>query len=69
MKVKATERFKVERASKGITIRELSELAAVPIGTISRLENGQSVSVRSASKLSKAMKQEFEKLFYIEAAQ
>ena len=66
MKVKATERFMIERASKGITIRELSELSAVSTGTISRLENGQPISVKSASKLSKAIEQRFELLFYIE---
>lgn len=53
MKVRAKQRLLLERATKGITIRELAELAAVPMGTISRAENGQSISVKSASKLSK----------------
>lgn len=66
MKVRAKQRFLLERATKGITIKELAELSAVPMGTISRVENGQSISVKSASKLSKALGQDFEKLFLVE---
>ncbi len=67
MKVKIQQSFLQERANKGITIRELSKIAHVPVGTISRAENGHSISIRSASKLCKALGKEFEELFRIEA--
>lgn len=66
MKVKIQDRFLEERASQGITMRELAEKAKVPIGTISRAENGQSISIKSAAKLCEALEQEFNQLFRIE---
>lgn len=66
MRVVIKDRFLLERASKDITMRELSEKSQVPIGTISRAENGQSISIKSANKLCKALGQEFEILFRIE---
>ena len=66
MRVVIKDRFLLERASKDIPMRELSEKSQVPIGTISRAENGQSISIKSANKLCKALGQEFEILFRIE---
>ncbi|MCR4687424.1 MAG: helix-turn-helix transcriptional regulator, partial [Lachnospiraceae bacterium] len=58
--------FIQERASQGLTMRELADKSGVPIGTISRAESGRPISVKSASKLCGALGKEFKQLFIIE---
>lgn len=66
MKVKANKRLMIARAGHGYTIRELSKASGVPTATISRAENGQPLSVKSAGKLCRALNETFENLFEIE---
>ena len=66
MKVMIQQSFLLERASKGISMRELSKRAHVTIGTISRAEKGHSISIKSAYRLCKALEKEFDQLFKIE---
>ncbi len=65
MKVKARARLAVARAEHGYSIRELSQVSGVSTATISRAENGQSLSVRSAGKLCRTLDEPFEALFII----
>lgn len=66
MKVKANKRLVVARAEQGYTIKELSEASGVPTATISRAENGQPLSIKSAGKLCRTLNESFENLFEIE---
>ena len=66
MKVKANRRLIIARAEHGYTIKELSRTSGVPTATISRAENGQPLSVKSAGKLCRALNATFENLFEIE---
>jgi len=65
MKVIANNNLFKIRAEHGLTIQELAEKADVPAATISRAEHGKPLSVKSASKLCKALKTTFETLFII----
>jgi len=66
MKVKATCNLFKARAEQGLTINELADKAKVPTATISRAENGNPLSVKSARKLCIALCETFENLFTIE---
>lgn len=66
MKVKATSNLFKARAEQGLTIKELSIKADVPTATISRAENGSTLSAKSAGKLCTALGKSFETLFKIE---
>ncbi len=66
MRVKAKNNLFKVRAEQGLTIRELSLRADVPTATISRAENGKTLSVKSAGKLCKTLNVPFETLFTIE---
>ena len=66
MVVRATENLIKTRAEKILTIKELAEKANVPMATISRAENGKTLSVKSAGKLCKVLDKAFEELFVIE---
>lgn len=66
MKVRANKRLMITRAEHGYTIKELSRASGVPTATISRTENGQPLSVKSAGKLCRALNDTFENLFEIE---
>lgn len=66
MKVKATSNLFKARAEQGLTIKELSIKADVPTATISRAENGSTLSAKSAGKLCTALSKSFETLFKIE---
>ena len=66
MKVKANKRLMIARAEHGYTIKELSRVSGVPTATISRTENGQPLSVKSAEKLCKALDEVFTDLFEVE---
>lgn len=66
MKVIANVNLIKARAEMGLTIRELSDIANVPISTISRAENGCPLSVKSASKLSEALKKPLDSIFEFE---
>lgn len=66
MKVKANKRLMIARAEHGYTIRELSIVSGVPTATISRAENGQPLSVKSAGKLCRALDEVFTDLFEVE---
>lgn len=67
MKVKATSNLFKVRAELGLTIKELSIKANVPTATISRAENGSTLSAKSAAKLCTALNKSFETLFTIES--
>ena len=66
MKVKAKDTLFKIRVEHGLTIRELSAKAKVPISTISRAENGKNLSAKSAGKLCSTLNVGFETLFIIE---
>jgi transcriptional regulator with XRE-family HTH domain len=66
MKVKATDNLFKVRAEQALTIKELSVMAGVPTATISRAENGSTLSAKSAGKLCAALHRPFETLFTIE---
>ena len=66
MRVKAKDSLLKARAEQGMTIRELSDKSEVPIATISRAENGGTLSAKSAGRLCKALNQSFETLFIVE---
>lgn len=66
MKVKANKRLMIARAEHGYTIKELSRVSGVPTATISRAENGQPLSVKSAGKLCRALDEVFTDLFEVE---
>lgn len=66
MKVKATSNLFKARAEQGLTIKELSLKSNVPTATISRAENGKTLSAKSAGKLCAALSRTFETLFIIE---
>lgn len=66
MKVKAKNDLFKTRAELGMTIRELALKANVPTATISRAENGKTLSAKSAGRLCKALNVTFETLFTIE---
>lgn len=66
MKVKATSNLFKARAEQGLTIKELSVKSNVPTATISRAENGGTLSAKSAGKLCTALNETFETLFTIE---
>lgn len=66
MRVKANKRLVIARAEHGYTIRELSDVSGVPTATISRAENGQTLSVKSAGKLCRALDESFENLFEVQ---
>lgn len=65
MKVKSKKSLFIARAELGLTIKELSVKANVPTATISRVENGGTLSVRSAKKLCVALNKSFDTLFYV----
>lgn len=66
MKVKATDNLFRTRAEQGLTIKELATKANVPTATISRAENGKTLSAKSAGKLCIALTKSFETLFTTE---
>ena len=66
MKIKASENLIMTRAEQGLTIKELAVKADVPTATISRAENGGTLSAKSAGKLCMALNKPFETLFIIE---
>lgn len=67
MKIKATDNLIKTRAEQGLTIKELATRANVPTATISRAENGGTLSAKSAGKLCIALNKTFELLFIIES--
>lgn len=67
MKVKANKRLVIVRAEQGYTIRELSDASGMPTATISRAENEQPLSVKSAGKLCRALSETFEKQIYLKS--
>lgn len=66
MKVIANLNLIKSRAELGLTIRELSNIANVPISTISRAENGLPLSIKSASRLSEALSKPLDSIFEFE---
>ena len=54
------------RVMSGMTMRDLSDQSGVPIATISRAENGKSISVRTAHKLCNVFNLGFDDLFIIQ---
>ncbi|MBQ7676732.1 MAG: helix-turn-helix transcriptional regulator [Lachnospiraceae bacterium] len=65
MKIIAKPLLTEARIRANLTIHELASKANVPVGTLSRAENGHSISMRSAHKLCNFYKQQFESLFEI----
>lgn len=66
MKIKASDNLIKSRAEYSLTIKELAVKADVPTATISRAENGGTLSAKSAGKLCFALNKSFETLFTIE---
>lgn len=66
MKIKATDNLFKIRVEQGLTIRELALRSGVPTSTISRTENGNALSAKSAGKLCMTLNKTFEELFIVE---
>lgn len=62
----AIDDYAVADTTKLIRIKELSRVSGVPTATISRAENGQPLSVKSAGKLCRALDEVFTDLFEVE---